>query len=346
MKVYRLVCEILSPLHIGTGDELDPLDYIIRDDKFQRISFERIIGRMSDAERTAFESIIDSGDLRKLRAYVHTHPDTLTANLFSIAVSPAVKCLYDDKINDIQNQLLIHPFVRTAGETTPIIPGSSFKGAIRTAVINELAKTGNVPKPRETREEYEFEARVLGSSDAKNDPFRGMKIRDAALVNDDMIIREVKNLKRGNNGVTVTSIQMMCEVTHSRVSGMGVSFKTELLVDDALQSVKYLSQNLSIAQVIGSCNNFYRDKLEMEHRKFFKNSQFERWSKAVLDVPVGESEFLLRVGRFSGVESVTFDNYRNPKPPGKKAKWGTSRNIAEGMYPMGWIKVKVEETGT
>jgi hypothetical protein len=51
----------------------------------------------------------------------------------------------------------------------------------------------------------------------------------------------------------------------------------------------------------------------------------------------------MRLGRFSGVESVTLDNYRNPKPPGGKTIWGTSRNLTEGLYPMGWVKVEVSD---
>jgi len=93
-----------------------------------------------------------------------------------------------------------------------------------------------------------------------------------------------------------------------------------------------------------ACNRFYREKLEMEHRKFYRNSSLERFSKALIDMVMEKNAFLLRVGRFSGVESVTLDEYRNPKTPGKKGKWGTSRNVAEGMYPMGWVKVTVEET--
>ncbi|MBI5142700.1 MAG: hypothetical protein HZA20_11020 [Nitrospirae bacterium] len=47
------------------------------------------------------------------------------------------------------------------------------------------------------------------------------------------------------------------------------------------------------------------------------------------------------LGRFSGAESVTLDGYRNPRPPGNRRVWGTSRFMVEQMYPLGWVKVSV-----
>jgi len=79
----------------------------------------------------------------------------------------------------------------------------------------------------------------------------------------------------------------------------------------------------------------------MEHNKFYKNSIISNSSEALLNEEIEDNSFLIRVGRFSGVESVTLDNYRNPRPPGKGI-WGKSRNLAQMKYPMGWIKVKVE----
>jgi len=47
-----------------------------------------------------------------------------------------------------------------------------------------------------------------------------------------------------------------------------------------------------------------------------------------------EKEFLLRVGRFSGRDSITFDHRAKPDSP-------KTRNLADGKYPMGWIKCKI-----
>jgi hypothetical protein len=204
-----------------------------------------------------------------------------------------------------------------------------------------MAKISGLPKPTDRRGEYEFESRVLGYKDGKDDPFRAIKIRDVHLQADSTVIREVRNVTKDRNGRLQTNdIQIICEVTHSQVSGNQVSFETEISIDDGLISTHFLSKSITIEQVIQSCRDFYKDKIEKEHNKFYKNSQSEAASTHLLSTPLDNRSFLLRIGRFQGVESVTLDGYRNPRPPGDKG-WGASRNLAEGIYPMGWLRAAV-----
>ncbi len=344
MKKYRLKCELLSPIHIGTGDEIDPLNYIIKEDRFHKISFERFVAAMSDIDREKFEKLIEKGNLIKLRRYVSENIDIETGSIYSSSVSPDAVAVYKSKIDDIDNQLLISPFIRTQGGATPFVPGSSIKGSIRTAIINNLAGNSSLPKPKYPKEEYEFESKVLECKDAKNDPFRGIKIADAHLKEDAAIIREVKNVSRRNEGdLQSNNIQIICEVSNSLITGTTVNFETDISFDDALFSTNFLSKKITIEQVIESCNSFYKDKLEDEHQKFYKNTEAEQFSTMLIDnAKTDKDSFIIRLGRFSGVESVTIDNYRNPRPPGNKSTWGTTRNIAEMKYPMGWVRVTVD----
>lgn len=343
MKTYKLRCDILSPLHIGSAGEIDPLSYIIDEDRLYGISFDKFVYAMSDETRTLFEGLIDKGDLVEIRKFVAENINKERNTIFTIEVSPKVATLYKAKIDDIENQLLIHPFIRTEGDSTPLVPGSSMKGALRTALISELAKNSNLQRPRNTREEYGFESTVLGYKDGKDDPFRALRVRDKILQKDETLVREVKNVSRKKGSLQANNIQIICEVTHAHVTGKVVSFETEMSFDDKLYSTKFLSRTFSMEQVIKACKNFYRDKMEYEHKKFYKGSEVEKISAQLLDTSYDDKAFLLRLGRFSGVESVTLDNYRNPRPPGNKAVWGTSRNLAEGLYPMGWLKVTVTE---
>lgn len=341
MKTFKLQCEILSPLHIGTGKEIEPLDYIIAGERLYRLSFERFVTDMAEAERKAFEGILDKGNLLEIRKYVEERFNKESDTLYSVEVSPQIKNLYSAKKGDIQNQLLIHPFIRTEGDCVPIVPGSSIKGAVRTAVISKLATDSGLPKPKDFREEDTFEATVLGYKDGKDDPFRGVKTRDIALENGAMIVRDVKNAARRNGKLQTNDMQIICEVSHSVISGKGIVFGAELSFDESLFSTRFLSKTLNINLIKESCLHFYREKMEKEHEKFYKNSEVEKYSSQLLGTSLDKNSFLLRVGRFSGVESVTLDNYRNPKPPGNKTVWGRSRNLAEGKYPMGWVKATI-----
>lgn len=342
MKTLKLQCEMLSPIHIGTGSELDPLSYIIQENRLYRVSFERFISDMDNDKRVEFENLLDRCAHVGLRKYVSEHINVDKNCLYSTDVSAKVASLYNTKINDIQNQLIVSPFIRTEGETKPLIPGSSIKGAIRTAVISSLAQSSRLSKPKDFREENEFELMVLGYKDGKDDPFRGLKIRDKSLNGNSTIIREVRNVSKRNGSMLQSNdMQMICEVSHSSITGKSVEFETEMSFDESLYSTHFLSKTLTKEQIVKSCTDFYRDKMMKEHEKFYKNSEVEKCSMQLLSTPLDENSFLLRMGRFSGVESVTLDNYRNPKPPGNKTAWGTTRNLAEERYPMGWLKVTV-----
>ena len=213
MKTVKLHCEILSPLHIGAGQEISPLDYIIKDNRMFKISFDKFVASMDEVKRAAFEKLIDKGNLIEIRKFVSENIKSDKDILYSTEVTPYIDKLYKSKINDIQNQLLIFPFIRTEEKTVPLIPGSSLKGAVRTAVISEIAKNSRLPKPRDTKEEYAFESLVLGYKDGKDDPFRGIKIRDKSLKRDDTIIREIKNVSKKKGGALETNnIQIVCEV--------------------------------------------------------------------------------------------------------------------------------------
>jgi len=339
MKMYKLKCEILSPLHIGAGGQLDPMNYIIKEGMLYTYSFDRFIYGLDDKQKTELEDILDNGNLVALRKFVYERMNPETNCLYSIRVLSSIAALYKGKIEDIQNQLLINPFIRTGIEPQPLIPGSSIKGAIRTAIVSELAVKSGLPKPRDFKEEIQFETRILKCRDAKEDPFRGLKIKDAALFNEDTFICKVQNLsKKLGGGVKSNDIQLICEVTNSTVSGKAVDFELALAFDDDLYSTKFPSGKLSKEQIIQSCNNFYKPKMQDEHEKFYRRSDVEAYSKKIIDTTLDANSFLLRVGRFSGVESVTLDKYRNPRPPGNKRVWGTSRNLADGKYPMGWVK--------
>lgn len=341
MSTHTLNCRFLSPVHIGSGQTIDPLQYVIRDGVLHRVSFERFIARISPELQAKFTQLADRADLNGLRRFIADNLAPEHDSLARIAVSPGVDAHYRSKLADIGNQLLMEQFARTDGERTPFLPGSAVKGSIRTAVISAIAAKSGLPKPFNSFDEKTFEPKVLNYRDAKSDPFRCIMIGDGNLRPQDSIFREVRNGKKRNGAFEFNSIPLIVEVTNSMLTGNDVDVQVRLLVNDKLANTKFIFKAITVEEIIRSCNAFYRDKLEAEHKKHYAGTQIEKVSSRLLDEPVGQNEFLLRVGRFSGAESVTLDVYRNPKPPGNRRVWGTSRFLVEQMYPLGWVKVTV-----
>ena len=70
MNKYKLKGAILSPLHIGTGNQIEPFDYVIKNGKLYRISLEDFLCQLSEEKRKIFEDIVDSGNLNRIRKYI------------------------------------------------------------------------------------------------------------------------------------------------------------------------------------------------------------------------------------------------------------------------------------
>ncbi len=347
MKRFALKCDVISPVHIGTGKEIDPLSYVIKEGRLHHISFGRLACALDNKERDHFEALIDRGDLVEIRRFTADAMVKYGEVLYTIETAPDVEALYNAKLDDIGNQLIINPFIRTG--LCPVIPGSSIKGALRTAIVSELARRKRLPRPGDYRAECEFEFKALGARDARDDPFRCLKVRDAHLKADDTIVRRVVNVSKKKGGpLRENNIQIICEMTHSSLTGKEVVFHTGLLIDDKLAATGFTAKTFSIGDIVECCRAFYDNKVKKEHDKFYRGSEVEEFSERLIKTldTLGKDEFLLRVGRFSGVESVTLDIYRNPRPPGRKTTWGTSRNLAEGLYPMGWIKATISPVGS
>ncbi len=338
MQHYTLKCQILSPIHIGTDREIEPYEYVIRGNKFHRIHLEKWLLDLSEADQQRFSQLTDKGNLGEIRKFIADHVTPEKHALYSADVSPAIARTYADKFGDLQNRLIIHPFIRTDINHVSFIPGSSLKGAIRTAVVSEKAKHSNLQQPKPGWEEFHFEEKVMNYQDAKTDPFRAIKIKDGYLAADATWIAEVKNVaKDKEDELKPISIQMFTELTWGKITNKVVAFETELSIDNELQAKKGTSETIDLQQIIKACNAFYQDKLARDD-EFYRNSGMEEFSTRLVNESFDGNSFLVRVGRFSGVWSVTLDKYRNPRPP-RGRQWGKTKNVADEKYPMGWMKV-------
>jgi len=345
MKRYKIKGKILSPVHIGTGLEIEPFDYVIKEKKFYKISLEGFLTNLTKAEKNKFNELISQNNINDIRGFIieNWNPKKYSFE-YSCDVTEEVNKIYGNNIANIENQLLINPFIRTKVRNFPYIPGSSLKGAIRTAIISELAKKTNYIKNIRAIEAELLKCQNMkGRLDAKKDPFRAVKIRDGHLSCNATIISKIVNVSKDRNGqLKPLRIQIFNEVTYSYLSANTIEFESELLIDEKLQKTNFLNLKIDIDLIRKSCNSFYGDKLIDEDKNFYLGTSLEKCSSELHRQKFEDNSFLIRVGRFSGVKSVTLDNYRKPGVP-KGKTWGKTKNICEMKYPLGWIKLIFKE---
>jgi len=335
MKIYELKCEILTPLHIGDGSELQPYEYIITD-KFYKIPLEDFILDLPVEKQKVITDLMEQ-DIVKLRQFLKDNLDPLRFGEYFVEVSNKLKSSYNTKIADELNQLLISPFIRTSNR--PYIPGSSLKGAIRTAVVAYFAG-----KNIQERNARNLEARVLGYGffnqrrqkfqiNLQNDPFRAIKITDSFLPENSTLIEEATTITKQGE------IKVFREVTYSKLTNHSLEFTTELRIDDNLINKNpKIRKKLNIETLTNACNEFYNIVIQHEKDKYFRNNPMVKGIYNQLSSQLKQDKsFILRLGWGSGKNSVTL-NLKKDRP-----QYVKTRRLINKIYPLGWIKAKWKE---
>ena len=344
-QTYRLSCRTLTPVHIGTGEVLEPFNYHMQNNTLFVFNLSQFISSAEPKLRGEFLKIIDGNDIVGLRQFIRKHIDLEKYSLFRIKVTPEIAREYEVKKDDIRNQLLINPFIRN--ETTGIcyIPGSSIKGAIRTGVLNYVLRQKDREKiKREIKKEkpkwaaQKAEKLILNYKNPTDDPFRAVKISDAILSENATFVGEVFNYNPSRK--RFNSIDMRVEMTEGEICNKSIDFNTEISI--------LRESEISIEMMKNACNQFYKDIAQYEHRKFYKHRPaLQEVSIRLLNIieTLPENSFIIRIGRFSHAESMTIEGLRRISVMGKGRRFyrqeeGTTRNLALQKYPMGWCLVE------
>lgn len=382
----RLALTPLTPIHIGCGEDFEPTNYVIDDGVLFHFDPARV--PLADRDRNALASAVDKrGDeaIRELQRFFHTRKDAYAAAAHCVVgVAPGVAEQYAKRIGSVAqhesggrrvaNQLEIERCAHHPHDGTPYIPGSSLKGAIRTAWLDQLNR--GLAKLPDERNAQDIEKRLLNSRAGFHaDPFRLVRIGDAAgPALQSRVVFSTNHKKR---------------LVHDRdgrvVRAKGLATRREVIEPGQFRA---LSTELSLHGLPGmrandripgeadritdfralalACNGYYLKRLDallelLDTRRFAAPAWIERTRKLVSHLrprlQAGEL-MLLRVGRHSGAESVTLDGVRSIRimtgrnqapewsPEGAKTVWLTAEREDDhsGMLPFGWLLLEPADT--
>lgn len=219
MKVYQCTLTPLTPIHIGSGNELTPYNYVIKNDIFYRISLEKVIPKLSINERNELVRILESNNFIKIRSFIQKVYKPEYGYYYSCSVDEDVIIKYESKITGAQraneeNKLSVEEFI--GNYLGKYIPGSSLKGAIRSAYIGsnmtprqyysvirrDKPDTRPFKAIGEARKESDRrEATIIGLSEKNSfyDPFKKLLIKDSECLRDLVEVREVERVNKKQN---------------------------------------------------------------------------------------------------------------------------------------------------
>lgn len=345
-KNYKIKLKPISPIHIGTGEAYEPMNYVIetdtdgRDYMYVFDEFEFVKG-LDENSKNGFVEIASNSSsisLLKLQSFIKNRI-ALAKKLHyrKILVSKDFGKEYREKAGkivqiekdaqEIINKLVVEKTFISPNLNKAIIPGSSLKGAVATAfwemkVIDEEQQYNDVKK-------------IMSATNKKN-PFFNLLISDSKIIKSSIFIGIAKNIKR------------------NKIPKDGLSVVHEVISTESEFEVSLIIKNnaIKIEDIKNACNDHYLPIFESQFDdktdKFIKKELENEFIKKYMNFKPAGNQFLLRVGKHSGARAVTVDGERKiliMQGKGKKPKISEEETTAWliNKQPFGWLLCEILE---
>jgi len=370
LETHDLVISTLSPVHIGCGEDYEPTNYVIDGNTLYAFDPARLLAELLTEQLDELLRALDDRDpVRAAQRFFYRHRQiAMQIADFCVPVSEEIAQFYASRVGQVANRegdgkSVINKLeiARTAFDPIsglPILPGSSLKGAMRTAVLESLRAQSEKSYPISDQEvrnwktvnekARDMERDLLGGS-FNTDPFRLVKVSDAHFVTGSYKLKnaqgkviererlprdiffQVKRKKRPNKHESCGNIETLVECVPALQPR---AFAAQLTIErKAKQGEATPSLQMDFATLAQACNAFYLAHFERE-LKILQDNRYvsESWVRGararlqpdgIWGKAISEGRgFLLRVGRHSGAESVTIDAPRKiMKGKGQQATW-------------------------
>jgi CRISPR type III-A-associated RAMP protein Csm5 len=363
MQTNYLKLDIITPVHVGTGDQLDPMAYLLREEDqgifCYLVDTSAWVSDHPDPE--ALSQVFSGDHIPRIRGFIAENLDPRVYGIRRMQVTnPAIQREYQAKLRDqgVANQLLIDPQLYI-GLGVPLLPGSSLKGAIRTAVIDHLDNSRKLDLKGATksrdRRAYDMQLeKYLGK--IHDNVFKQLKLSDFEGWADSTLLVTATEIRRKEGGPTtpkshaeVLPSMQLGTAEHAVLSGkLGIGDGHANGGESAALHLKD-GESFDWNGLSELVNAYQRKRLRKELERFYSLPQFQGGKSAVQSVwnaleNPKPGEMVLRVGHYSQIEYVTVENnapFTRKGRDGKFLPYGTTRTLANGLYPFGWVRLSL-----
>ncbi|AEI14989.1 CRISPR-associated RAMP protein, Csm5 family [Flexistipes sinusarabici DSM 4947] len=368
---YNIQAFLASPVHIGTGEMYDPFSYVIKGNVFYHFETAAFLSNLSSEKTKQFTYILKNpsrDSILKSREFIYNNFDAdvmkdIIIDEIDLSKSSFPKD-YEEKLSDLANKdprnkainlLEIEQTYSSGG--FPIIPGSSLKGSIRTAIINQLIEDNNI---RVDKGRYSYK-KLMRDMDLsyQNDIFDMLKISDFHKENAGKWIGYFKNYPKSKMEKSISQNNQIDVATE--VLRPFQVFKGEINIFPKEKRHQFEKQFNDITKTkvnIFKClNRHYLDLFKQEYNFFKKKNPKSNFFKIIeqknfLEKLESNEYAVLKVGKHSGAEGVTFKDraifIKGSKNKDAKydAKTSTTTwyfsqkkelSVPNLLYPLGWI---------
>jgi len=335
-KRWRLHVFPVTHLHIASGEWLDPTQYVITGNQLHVLNQPRLIAYLNAKDPAKLKEMVglghnmiarflcDSFDPSQTGTWVQRHP-----------VEEAYQKQYLQDLDNPAAQQLVSSFIANRLTGNPYLPGSSIKGALRTALVAWRAKD---PAARIRRlssgeiSERDLEPILFGylndwgRPNITLDPFKGLKVADCEFPMASLGLRKIEVRKKNPR-----------EESQRAHPGDELSYLAQVLVKGTpglstiLAADRHWLGKFPIERMIASCNDFFRQKLREDDSFYLPERKKLHDNLAGWLANLKPNQFLLRLGKGTG---SLHKSVNDPHP--------ATRSLAGGM-PLGICCCTLEE---
>ena len=301
--IYDLTVSVLTPLHIGTGREfLNEYDYAIHNGRTWRLNESALLDAQDVEDPALVEKLAQTPPAQLLRSPDY-RPDS---GLFRYVVrgtprSSAEGAQLREQIKDVFDR--------------PYLPGSSLKGALRTALAWNIWQQRDMrPDIRKIDRRRQWAAqtyeREIFGRDPNHDLLRALHVSDSASVDPERLLilnARVMN-RRGGLAAPIemeavapdTQFHLTLKVDDALFSELAVRNKLQQKVKDLFTDLPRTVQNHSL--------NLARQELKWL-AGIDNATRIAAEYRQMVDFTPKATQFLISVGWGTGWESKTFGSH-------------------------------------
>ena len=299
--------EVLTPIHIGNGSDISPVEYWI-DEGFSRVSMERLF---EDPDFGPHQDAFISGAASQRYLGAHLPAKLLSRHTrYRATMSPEARKYL------LRHQIQVKEQIKSAGRV--FIPGSSIKGSLLSALINNTL----VDKNRSGESKYSIE-QLIGDSHSFS---RLLDITIGGLGSPGAGDRNRFNRWLDVSDSCLLSPEKALRVYYSEVAGARGG-KLPILFEGLSPGTKYLfrlntpSDSLcNLSRMLKISDGFYR----------------EVWKKSGITEAPPENGHLLRIGQGSSAWSTSLLIFAESIGARYKVRPPKTRKLVDSRIPMGW----------
>ncbi|RAU17614.1 type III-A CRISPR-associated RAMP protein Csm5 [Nitrincola tibetensis] len=368
----------LSPLHLGSGEDYYPTNYVISQGYLHAFSDNQLAEVLGHAGLSKILDLANDGKdnaMAAIQKIIYEHAEQLMEKAtHSVWASPGMVKQYTSRIGQvaqreanrtINNKLEIQRTIYNPFTHVPVLTGSSVKGAIRTAWLNRCNQ-GRKSQLNERNRELQQRLLEMGKR-VDEDPFYLLKVSDASY-------RHAQGLMPSELWFAVSRRRKpqpdrAPSNLNTRLECIGPwrarCFTFDLNFLNASHRITSRKAPQSWHELAQSTNAYYLPKFKDELVQLGQNVGYfsQEWIQSINKLLEGDlgvalhnnRAMIIHLGKHTGAQDKTLDGIRQIKILGKKGTSPTTRSETTEvrlaaqeiedqttLLPFGWVVIELE----